>query len=127
MSSAARPRVLLADDYPGMVVAIKRLLATDCEIIGTVTDGQALLEAAARLHLDVVVADLHLPHVNGLEACRRIRRANPQIKVIVLSGLSEEDVCEAVLAAGASAFVAKSVMTEELMPAIAMACAGSAR
>src|SRR5215211_6337644 len=99
MPSATRPRVLLADDYPGMVVAIRRLLAADCEVVGAVTDGEALLEAGARLQPDVIVADLNLPHLNGLEACRRIRQANPHIKVIVLSGLSEDEIGQEALAA----------------------------
>ena len=72
-----RPRVLLADDYPDILKAVARLLALDCEVVGTVADGGALLEAAQRLQPDVIVLDLSLPNVDGLEACRQIARAHP--------------------------------------------------
>ena len=72
-----RPRVLLADDYPDMVKAVSRLLALDCEIVGSVADGSALLEAAQRLQPDVIVLDVNLPNVHSLEACREITRVNP--------------------------------------------------
>ena len=64
-----RPRVLLADDYPDMVKAVSRLLALDCEIVGTVADGSVLLEAGQRLQPDVIVLDVNLPNVQSLEAC----------------------------------------------------------
>ena len=81
-----RPRVLLADDYPDMVKAVSRLLALDCEIVGTVADGSVLLEAAQRLQPDVIVLDVNLPNVQSLEACREIRRVNPATKVIMFTG-----------------------------------------
>ena len=65
-----RPRVLLADDYPDVVKAVSRLLALDCEIVGSVADGGALLEAAQRLQPDVIVLDVNLPNVHSLEAAR---------------------------------------------------------
>ena len=82
MRLSIRPRVLLADDYPEMVTAIGRWLALDCEVVGSVADGGAVLEAARRLQPDVIVLDLNMPNVNGLEACRQITQANPEIKVI---------------------------------------------
>ena len=81
-----RPRVLLADDYPGMVTAVSRLLSLDCEVVGTVTDASALLESAQQLPPDVIVLDLNLPDLSGLEACRQLTQAHPQMKVIVLYG-----------------------------------------
>ena len=60
---STRPRVLLADDYPAMVQAISRLLSLDCEVVGSVADGLAVLEAVQRLQPDVIVADLNLPNV----------------------------------------------------------------
>ena len=74
---STRPRVLLADDYPDIVKAIGRMLALDCEIVGTVADGRTLLETAQRLQPDVIVLDVHLRHLNSLEACREIRRVSP--------------------------------------------------
>ena len=85
---STRPRVLLADDYPEMVKAVGRLLALDCEVVGSVADGSALLEAAQRLAPDVIVLDLNLPNVNGLEACRQITRVNPAMKVIMFTALT---------------------------------------
>jgi DNA-binding NarL/FixJ family response regulator len=65
VASAKRPRVLLADDYPGIVTATKRSLALDRDVIGVVDDGEKLLDSVTRLQPDVVVVDLNLPKVNG--------------------------------------------------------------
>ena len=78
-----RPRVLMADDYPDIVKAVSRLLALDCEIVGTVSDGSALLDAVRRLQPDVIVLDVNLSNVYSLEACREITRVNPTTKVIM--------------------------------------------
>ena len=119
---STRPRVLLADDYPDMVKAVSRLLALDCEVVGTVTDGSDLLEAAQRLRPDVVVLDLNLPHVHGLEACRQIRQALPDIRVIVFTAMSEPDVSQLSFAAGASAFVSKLAFANDLLSTIKRLC-----
>ena len=103
-----RPRVLLADDYPDMVKAVSRLLALDCEIVGSVADGSALLQATQRLRPDVIVLDVNLPNVHSLEACREITRVNPTTKVIMFTATSDPAASEAFLAAGASAFVSKT-------------------
>ena len=66
-----RPRVLIADDYPDMVKAISRLLSRDCDIVGTVAEGSALLETAQRLQPNVIVLDVNLANLNSLEACGR--------------------------------------------------------
>ena len=78
-----RPRVLVAEDHAAVAKAVCRLLALDCEVVGSVADGKAVLEAAQRLQPDVIVLDLNLPHVNGLEACPQIMQGNPKTKVIV--------------------------------------------
>ena len=82
-----RPRVLLADDYPDIVTAVSQLLALDCEIVGSVADGSALLEAAQRLQPDVIVLDVNLPNVDSLEACREITRVNPTTTVIMFTAM----------------------------------------
>ena len=90
LALSTRPRVLLADDYPDIVKAVSRLLALDCEIVGTVADGSALLETAQRLQPDVIVLDVNLPNVDSLAACREITRVNPEMKVIMFTaGRSE--------------------------------------
>ena len=116
-----RPRVLLAEDYPDMVKAISRLLALDCEIVGNVVDGTALLEAAQRLQPDVIVLDVNLPNVQSLEACREIRRVNPTTKVIMFTALADRATSEAFLAAGASAFISK-LASEDLLSTIKRLC-----
>ena len=105
--SLARPRVLIADDHAEVTKAVCRLLALDFEIVGTVAAGSALLEAVQRLEPDVVVLDVNLPSVDGLEACRRLTQMNPAMKVVVFSAMSEPELGEALIAAGASAFVSK--------------------
>ena len=115
---STRPRVLIADDHPGIVTAARRLLALVCDVVGTVADGSMLLETAQRLQPDVVVLDLNLPKVNGLEACRQITRANPKMKVIIFTGVNDEYVSQASFAAGASAFVCKLTAGDDLLAAI---------
>ena len=112
-----RPRVLIAEDHPGVAKAVCRLLALDCEVVGTVADGSALLEAAQRLQPDVIVLDLNLPNVNGLEACRQITQVNPEMKVIVFTAMNDPDVRQRSFEAGASAFVFKG-MGDELLSTV---------
>jgi CheY-like chemotaxis protein len=116
--------VLIADDYPDMVKAVGRLLAEDCDVVGSVADGSALLEAAQRLQPDVVVLDLNLPNADGLEACRRITHANPQTKVIVFTATIDPDVRQRSLALGASAYVCKLASVEDdLLSVVKRLCA----
>ena len=118
---STRPRVLLADDFPEMVKAVRRLLALDCEVVGTVADGIALLEAAQRLAPDVIVLDLNLPNLNGLAACRQITQLNPEMKVIMFTALDDPDASQAFFEAGASAFVSK-LASVDLLATIKRLC-----
>jgi len=104
---AKRPRVLTAEDHPDVAKAVSRVLSLDCEVVGNVADGDAVLEAAQRLQPDVIVLDLHLPNVNGVEACRQITQWNPQAKVIVFTAMNDPDVRQRCFEVGASAFVSK--------------------
>lgn len=123
MSVGRRPRVLIADDFPPLLAEMGRLLAHDCEVVASVADGGALLEAAARLQPDLIVVDLNMPSVSGLEACRQITGANPRIKVIVVTAWRDPAIMAAALAAGASAFIEKHAIDDELLPAIKRAWA----
>jgi DNA-binding NarL/FixJ family response regulator len=87
--------------------AVRRLLALDCEVLELVSDGSALLEAALRLQPDVIVVDLNLPTVSGLEACRQITHVNPAAKIVVFSAMNNPEVRQRAFEAGASAFVFK--------------------
>jgi DNA-binding NarL/FixJ family response regulator len=118
----ARPRVLLADDYPRLIAAINRLLGEHaCEVVGTATDGVQLLEEAVRLRPDVVLVDLFMPKLNGLDACVELGRVLPQAKVVVLTADADPELRRAALTAGASAVVDKLAIATDLLPAIAAA------
>jgi DNA-binding NarL/FixJ family response regulator len=73
-----RPRVLLADDHPMMLEGLKRLLSPDFEVVGAVADGPALLEAAAVLRLDLIIVDISMPGIDGIETTRRLRLSFPR-------------------------------------------------
>ena len=118
-----RLRVLLADDYPAFITAIGRLLARHgYEVVGRVEDGAGLLKEAVRLRPDIIVLDLHMPNVNGIDACRELRRVVPRTKIIMLTAETDADVTQGALVAGASAVVSKYAIGEDLLPAIRMAC-----
>ena len=113
-----RPRVLLAEDHPAVAIAVGRMLALDCEVVGTVADGSAVLEAVQRLQPDVIVVDLNLPNVNGLEACRQITQMNPDAKVIVFSAMNDPTVKKRCFEVGASAFVFKGTGGGDLLSSV---------
>ena len=118
VARAARPRILLADDYAGLLTAWRRLLEPACEIVGSVRDGRALLEAATALDPDVIIADLAMPEVSGLDACRQITQATPHAKVVLVTAGGDEGTARAAFRAGASAFVLKHSAAEDLLTAI---------
>ena len=105
-----------------MAKAVCRVLALDCEVVGIVADGSAVLEAAQRLQPEVIVVDLNLPHVHGLEACRQIKQLKPETKVIVYSAMNDPDVQQRAFEFGASAFVVKG--TGDLLSTIQRLCDG---
>ena len=115
-----RPRVLIAEDHPGVAKAIWRMLSLECEVVGNVTDGSAVLEAAQRLQPDVIVVDLNLRHVHGLEVCRQITQVKPEAKIIIFSAMNEPDVTQRSFEVGASAFVSKG--TGNLLSTIKRLC-----
>jgi CheY-like chemotaxis protein len=119
----SRPRVLIADDHHDLVKAVGRLLAVDCDVVGSVADGSAVLEAAQRLQPDVIVVDLNLPNVNGLEACRQVTQTHPGIKVIVFTAMNDPDVRQRSFEVGASAFVFKMAGDGDLLSTIKRLCA----
>jgi len=119
-----RPRVLLADDHPVLIAAIGGLLSKDYEIVGSVGDGVQLLAEAVRLQPDVIVLDLHMPAMNGLDACRELKRIVPQARVVVVTADDDPVVQQVVLAAGAFAFIGKDVMGTDLLPAVRAASDG---
>jgi CheY-like chemotaxis protein len=87
-----RTQVLVADHSEAMKAAC-RVLSLNCEVVASVADSGALLEAARRFRPDVMLFDVNLPGVHGLQACRRITHVNPAIKVIMVTIMSEPDAC----------------------------------
>ena len=117
-----RPRVLLAEDHPGVAKAVCRLLSLDCDVVGSVADGSAVLEAAQRLQPDVIVIDLNLPNVDGLEACRQITQVNPDAKVIVFSAMNDPHITQRAFEVGATAFVYKGAVDGGLLSTVKRLC-----
>jgi DNA-binding NarL/FixJ family response regulator len=113
-----RPRVLLADDHRLLREALARLLEPGCHVVGAAADGRALLTAAAELRPDVVVLDVALPLLNGLDAARRLLRALPQVKVIFLTTSEDPDFAAEVFRIGASGRLLKNSGACELLQAI---------
>jgi DNA-binding NarL/FixJ family response regulator len=116
--SKPKPRLLLADDHAIVREGLSRLLEADFQIIGTVGDGRALLEAAQKLKPDVIVADLSMPLLNGLEALRQLQRANLRCKVVILSMHADVEFASEALRMGASAYVVKHSASQSLSRAI---------
>jgi DNA-binding NarL/FixJ family response regulator len=113
-----RPRVLLADDHRLLREAFARLLEPGCNIVGTVADGRALLEAVPQLRPDIVVVDIAMPLLNGLDAARQLKRTMPEVKVIFLTVSEDCDLAAEAFRAGASAYLLKNSAASELFKAI---------
>ena len=119
-----RPRVLLADDHRLVAEALKSLLASEFELLGVVEDGRALVAAAKQLHPDVIVADITMPHLNGLDALLQLRKDNPNVKVVFLTMHKDVAYARRALESGASGFVLKHSAPAELLDAIRAALGG---
>jgi len=113
-----RPRVLLADDHRLLREAFAQLLSPTCDIVGAVADGRALLEAAQDLHPDVVVLDIAMPLLNGLDAARQLKRTMPDVTIIILTVNEDPDVAAEAIRAGASSYLLKNSAASELLQAI---------
>jgi DNA-binding NarL/FixJ family response regulator len=122
-----RPRVLLADDHPGVAKALTRLLSFECDVVAVVSDGTEVAPAAARLQPVVVVVDVNLPNVNGLEVCREITSNESLARVIVMSGMLDDGIADQARSAGASEFFDKTAMGDGLILAIKEAWNGITR
>jgi DNA-binding NarL/FixJ family response regulator len=113
-----RTRVLLADDHQMLVDALKGVLEPKFEVVGTVRDGRALLQEAAKLQPEVVVVDVAMPELNGLDAARQIKHNMPNVKVVFMTMNEDPDLVGEAFRAGASAFLLKQAAAFELTDAI---------
>jgi DNA-binding NarL/FixJ family response regulator len=119
-----RPRILMADDHLMLLEAFKALLEPDFDVVGTATDGRALLEEFSRLHPDVVVLDVAMPLLNGLDAGRQLKAQRRSVKLIYLTMNPDPDLAGEALRLGASGYVLKSSAAQELKQAIQEALRG---
>jgi len=124
MSSPRRPRVLLADDHLLVAEALKSLLNPEFDLVGVVEDGRALLEAAATLRPDVIVADVTMPQLNGIDALMQLRQRGDRVPVVFLTMHRDVTFARRALDAGASGFVLKHSAPAELVTAIRAALDG---
>jgi DNA-binding NarL/FixJ family response regulator len=120
----SRPRILLADDHTMLLDAFQRLLEPRCEIVGTACDGRALIDLAANTRPDVIVLDIAMPGLNGIDACAQLRRKMPGIRLVFLTVNEDPDIAAEAINLGASGYLLKSSAPVELFTAIEQALAG---
>jgi DNA-binding NarL/FixJ family response regulator len=113
-----KPRVILADDHTLLLEAFEKLLAPDCDIVATVGDGRALVAAVHEHRPDVVVLDLAMPLLNGLEAARQIKQFDKAIKLVFVTMNEDPDLAAEAFRAGGSAYLLKRSAGSELVTAI---------
>jgi DNA-binding NarL/FixJ family response regulator len=120
----SRVRILLADDHPDLLKTVEHHLESEFEVVGKVLDGQLLLEEAMRLKPDVIVSDISMPLLNGIDAADQLKESGCQSRIVFLTVHSDPDFVRECLATGALGYVVKSRMMTELVPAIREALAG---
>jgi DNA-binding NarL/FixJ family response regulator len=116
-----RCRVLLADDHAMLLDMLSNLLEPEFEVVGAVTDGSALLEAALRLQPDIALVDINLPKLSGLDAGRHLAACAPAIKVVYLTAEEKEESAAEAFANGAFGYLLKTSPTAELVRAMRIA------
>lgn len=121
-------RVILADDHPLIRQGLRTMLdaSEGVEVLAEATNGQELIELTEKLRPDVVVVDIRMPEVDGLEAVRSIRRSHPEVKALMLTVHDEEAYVHEAIKAGASGYLLKTVSEEELVKGIHAVAAGKA-
>jgi DNA-binding NarL/FixJ family response regulator len=113
-----RPRVLLAEDNALIRYSVRRVVEPCCEVIGEASDGRAAVELAEELRPDVILLDISMPVLNGLEAARRLKERVPEVRIVVLSNHSERAYVEEAFRRGAEGYVVKGPAMFQLPQAI---------
>ncbi|HUO07897.1 MAG TPA: response regulator transcription factor [Phycisphaerae bacterium] len=121
----SRPRVLLADDHRIVVEGLRSLLAEEFNLVSVVEDGRAMIDAAKKLQPDIIVADIAMPRLNGIDAFIQLRKDMPRMKAVFLTMHQEIAYARRALEAGASGFVLKHAAPSELILAIRTALSGN--
>ncbi len=118
MSPTKRPRVLIADDHTFVAEACVKLLESEFDVVGTVADGQALLTVVPELRPDIIVLDVGMPLMNGLEAGRRIKKLVRTVKIVYLTMNPDIGIASEAFRGGASGYLLKTSAASELVTAI---------
>ena len=113
-----RPKVALADDHQGILDYVSNLLANDFEIVGSVSNGLEVPGLVEKNKPDLLVMDIGMPGMDGIQTARRLRKLGYKGKLIFLTVVQDEDYVSAAFAAGASGYVLKARMQSDLLPAI---------
>jgi DNA-binding NarL/FixJ family response regulator len=119
-----RPRVVLADDHAMLRDAFRRLLEPQCEIVGTAGDGRALIELALKTQPEIIILDISMPGLNGMDACAQVRKRLPGVKIIFLTVNEDADLAAEAIGLGAAGFLLKNSAASELTLAIECALSG---
>ena len=113
-----RPRILIADDHLLVAEACRNLLDGEFEVVGVVSDGRALLREVSELHPDLVIVDIAMPNLNGLDACEQIKEKSPSPKIVFLTMTDRAEVAAEAFRRGASGYVLKHCSAGELSVAV---------
>ena len=124
MAANGRKRILLADDHAAMLEEIENLLKADYNIVGSVEDGAALVEAGQRLKPDLIISDISMPVMNGFEAAAKLRAVGVTAKLIFLTVQSAAPYVKKARSLGAHGYVLKAYTTEHLPAAVSAVLAG---
>jgi DNA-binding NarL/FixJ family response regulator len=119
-----RPRVLVADDHLAMLNSLVRILSSEFEVVAAVTDGLAVVTAAARLEPDVLVLDIAMPGLNGIAAAAQLKESGSNAKVVFVTNLHDREFVQESLALGDVGFVVKDRLVADLLPAIRQVLSG---
>jgi DNA-binding NarL/FixJ family response regulator len=114
----SKPRVIIADDHTMLVEAFEKLLSPECDVVAKVADGRALLAAVDQLHPDVVILDLSMPLLNGLDAARQIKQAHPSVRLVFVTMNEDPDLAAQAFRIGGAAYLLKRSAGSELLTAI---------
>lgn len=123
-SSVKRMRVLVADDHARILSAVAALLEGSFDVIGLALDGQAALQAALKFGPDLIVLDVSMPRMSGIEVALALKRRRSTAKIVFLTVHEDAEILASCLAAGGAAYVVKELMNSDLIPAIDAALAG---
>lgn len=120
-----KPRLLLADDHSLVIEGIRRILEDHCDVVGAVEDGRALVEAAETLRPEIVLLDISMPLLNGIDAARRLKQQHPEIKIIFVTMHADRAYVNEAFKAGASGYLLKRSAGTELLQAIESVLGGN--